>query len=102
MESPRPMLRRPRGVPDEDDLGRFGRIDELRDRSPSSFIRGGRPLGDLVDATVDVRGVLAVVCVRGIDDGLGLEAGGRRVEIDERLAVAVFRGQDREVGAPAA
>ncbi len=91
-----------RGVPDEDDLGRLGRIDQPRDRSSRPFIRGGRPLGDLVDATVDVRGIFAVVGVRGIDDGLGLEAGGRRVEIDELLAVAVGRGQDREVGTPAA
>ena len=88
-----------RGVADEDDLVRIRGVDQAGDLDPRLLVGAGRALRHLVDAAVDVRAVLAVVAVHGLDDGERLEARGGRVEVDERLAEAIGGRQDREVGA---
>ena len=85
-------------VSDKDDLGRLWGVDQARSRGACRLVGAGRPLSELVDAAVDVRAVFAVVAVDGLDHGQGLEARRGRVEVNERLAEAVGRGQDREVG----
>ena len=47
---------------------------------------------------MDVRRVLGVVRIDGVDHGLRLEAGGGAVEIDERLSESIGRAEDRKVG----
>ena len=85
------------GVAREDDLVRVRRADEPRDLGARLLVGRCRSLADLVDPAMDVGVVLAVELVDRVDDDLRLLARGRRVEVDERLAVDL-RAQDREVG----
>ena len=84
------------GIAGPDDLARVRGPDQLRDLRPRALVGLGGPLGDLVDPAVDVRVVLAVVRVHGLDDGQRLLRGGRRVEIDQAVPVHLL-AEDREV-----
>src|SRR5207244_386962 len=53
------------------------------------------PLAQHVDGSVDVRVVLRVIPVDGLDDGPRLLRGGRVVQVDERFAVRLLI-EDRE------
>ncbi len=66
------------------------------DSRARALVGGSGPLAQRVHTPVDVGVVLRVVADEGIDHGLRLLAGGRAVEIHERLAVD-FLVQDREV-----
>jgi hypothetical protein len=57
-------------------------------------------LAQVVDATVDVGVLLGVESGDGIDDSLGLLAGGRVIEINQRLSTNLL-AEDREIGANA-
>ena len=85
-------------VSDEDDFSRLWGVDQARAAGAGRLVGAGRPLREFVDATVDVRAVFAVVAVDGLDHGQGLETRRGRVQIDERLAEAIGRRQDRKVG----
>ena len=84
-------------VAGEHDLVRVRGVDEPGDAGAGRFIGRRGPLADLVDPAVDVRVVLAVVGIHGVNHGLRLLARGRRVEIDERLSVRGRRAEDREL-----
>jgi hypothetical protein len=66
------------------------------DAGAGALVGLGGPLAQVVDATVDVGVVEAVVGDEGVDDRLGLLAGRRVVEVDEGLAVHLLV-QGREV-----
>ncbi len=89
------------GVADEHDLVCVGGVDQPRRHRSGAFVGRRGALGELVDAAVDVRGVLGVIGVHGLDHGERLLARGGAVQVDERLAQAVDGSQDREVGADA-
>ncbi len=63
-------------------------VDESRDLRARAFEGVGGPLGEFVDAAMDVRVVGRVIVDERVDDGLGLLRRRRRVEVDEPLARA--------------
>ncbi len=82
-----------------DDLVGGRRVDEPGDLYVRGLVLLGGRLADLVDGAVDVRVVLAVVAVHRLDDGAGLRASGRRVQVDQLFAVGALL-EDREVKLP--
>ena len=80
------------------DLALARRVEELRDLRASSLVAGGRVLGELVDAAVDVRVRRLVERRHRVEHLARLLRRGRRVEERERLPVDLLL-EDREVGA---
>ena len=75
---------------------RVGRADEAPGHQAGPLVQGGGLLGGGVDAAVHVGVRRLVVARHGVDDGLGLQRGGGRVEIHD--GPAVHRAlQQREV-----
>jgi hypothetical protein len=82
----------------EDDLRGIGGVDEFRDAGPGPLKRVGRPIGQRVQAAMDVAVVALVIPDQRVDHAAGLLRRCSIIEIDERLAVDLLV-QDREVGA---
>ena len=74
-------------------------VEEPGHRGPGPLEGPGGPLGEGVDAAVDVGVVPLVEAGDGVDDGARLLRGGGAVEVDQRLAVDLLV-ERREVGAP--
>ena len=74
-------------VAGEHDLPHAPGVDEAGHLLPGRLVGGGRLLGDLVDASVDVRVVAPVVVVQRRDHRLRLLRGVGAVQVDERMAV---------------
>jgi hypothetical protein len=84
------------GVLGEDDLGGARGADEAGHRGPGLLVAGRGPLGEGVDAAVDVGVVGLGELGHGLDHGQRLLGRRRRVEEDQALAVDLL-GEDREV-----
>ena len=89
------------GVAGPNDLLRL-RIEEGSHRFAGLFKRGGRALGDFIDAAMNVGIVLRVVLDQRIDHDLRLLRGGGRIEVDQPFAARRGPLQDGEVGNNAA
>ena len=88
------------GTPDEDDLPGVCGMEEARYRATGVLVRGRRPFAQEVHAPMDVGVLRGVVPLDRVDHDPRLLAGGRVVEIHQRLAVHPLL-QDREVLADA-
>ena len=62
-------------------------IKELRGAFARGLVRGGRAVGEFVDAAVDVAVIVLVVAADGVDHLPRPLAAGAAVEIDERVAM---------------
>jgi hypothetical protein len=82
----------------EDDLLAARRADEALDPVARRLVQLGGLFAERVDRAVHVGVARRVVLVHRLQHRAGLLAGGRRIQVDERMAVD-RPGQDREVAA---
>ena len=81
------------GAGREDDLAGLARVEEALHPGAGALIALRRPLGQAMHPAVDIGVVLLDEAGYGIDDGAGLLGAGRRVEIDQGMAMDVgWRG----------
>jgi hypothetical protein len=80
----------------KDDFAGRRRVDEAGDLLSNLVIGEGGSLAQVMDAAVDIGVLFGVEPGDGIDDDLGLLAGGGVVEIDKGLA-AYALAEDREI-----
>ena len=89
------QVQRLRAVAGEHDLARRGGTHQMRDATPRVFVGSRRPLGDVVDAAVDVGVVLGVVASHRLEHWIGLLRRGGAVEVGQRLRAR--RAEDRKL-----
>ena len=88
------------GAAGEDHLALLARVDEARERAPRLFVFGGGDLRQGMHCAVYVRVLGRLVAHQAVDHLLRHLAGGRIVQIDQRLA-ARPEFEDRKIGADA-
>ena len=86
-----------RRVPGEDDLLLARCVEEGRHRAARTLERLGRPLGEPVDAAMDVRVLVLVEPAHPVEHLTRLLTRGGRVEVRDRLPVEELL-EDREIG----
>ena len=86
------------GAAGEDHFALVGRVDETLQLDARFLIGGGRPFRQGVHRPVDVGVLRGLVAHQAVYDGLRHLAGGRVVQVDQRLAFDLGM-QDGKVGA---
>ena len=84
------------GAAREDDFLRGASVDEPGDSFAGAFVGGGGAIAQLVDAAMDVRILVLVVVLDGLEDGARFLGGGAVVEVDQRMSVDLL-AEDGEI-----